>query len=211
MEEKITISDITNQKKKTDRVNVFVNGSFFGSVFVDTCLKYNIKKGSTFTQNELNEIVLSSDKQIALNQTAKYISNRLKTIHEVREYLKKKEYSNVVIDYVIEKLNEYKYLNDDNYIEAYVNTYQNKYGVLKLKNNLLLKGIKKEKIEDYLLNFKSDKDVLSTISDKYFKNKPITYENLSKYYRFLATKGFSYEEINSEIQNLKEKGNVGGN
>ena len=91
MEKNLEITDVTNQKKSTDRVNVYVNGAYFGSVFIDVCLKYGIKKGAIFSENKLNEIFLESDKQIALNKTAKYISAKLKTTKEVEEYLTKKE------------------------------------------------------------------------------------------------------------------------
>ena len=186
MEKEFEITDVTSQKKSTDRVNVFVNGNYFGSVFVDVCLKYGIKKGAIFGEEKLNQIFLDSDKQIALNKTAKYISAKLKTEKEVVDYLAKKEYSKVVIDYVVSKLKEYKYLDDEHYVNSYVSTYKNKYGVIKLKNNLMLKGISKDYLEEYFSSFESDLDNLMEVANKYLKNKEKTYENLTKLYRHLA-------------------------
>lgn len=203
MEKEFEITDVTSQKKSTDRVNVFVNGNYFGSVFVDICLKYGIKKGAIFSEEKLNQIFLESDKQIALNKTAKYISAKLKTEKEVVDYLTKKEYSKVVIDYVISKLKEYKYLDDESYVNSYVATYKNKYGVIKLKNNLMLKGISKDYLEEYFSSFESDLEILMETANKYLKNKEKTYENLTKLYRHLASKGYNYDEINSVINRLK--------
>lgn len=204
--ETIEITDVTAQKKEnSDRVNVFVNGAFFGSVYLDICLKYGIKKGATFNEEQFNEIILDSDKQIALNRTAKYIASKLKTVKEVKDYLIKKEYSKPVIDYCINKLLEYKYLDDEAYVTAYVNTYKNKYGVLKLKNNLIMKGIDKNYLEEYFKTFESDFDNLLSIANKYLKNKEVNYENLTKLYRYLASRGYSYDEINSVINKLKSE------
>ncbi len=203
MEKEFEITDVTSQKKSNDRVNVFVNGNYFGSVFVDICLKYGIKRGAIFSEEKLNQIFLESDKQIALNKTAKYISAKLKTEKEVVDYLTKKEYSKVVIDYVVAKLKEYKYLDDESYVNSYVSTYKNKYGVIKLKNNLMLKGISKDYLEEYFSYFESDFDNLMEVANKYLKNKEKTYENFTKLYRHLASKGYNYDEINSVINKLK--------
>lgn len=203
MMDKIEITDITSQKKSTDRVNVFVDGSYYGSMYVDMCIKYGIKKGALLDADELNRIMLESDREIALNKTAKYISAKMKTVKEVKDYLYQKEYSKVVVDYVISKLLEYKYLDDENYVNAYVNTYKSKYGMLKLKNNLLLKGIDAKYLETYFSDYESDIETIMQIAEKYMKNKERTYDNLSKLYRHLASKGYSYDEINSVVNKYK--------
>lgn len=203
MIEEIMITDITSQKKSTDRVNIFVDGSYYGSMYVDICLKYGIKKGAVMDKADLEHIMLDSDKEIALNKTAKYISAKMKTVKEVRDYLYQKEYGKVVVDYVINKLKEYKYLDDEAYVNAYVNTYKSKYGVLKLKNNLLIKGIDKDYLEKYFSEFESDIEGILDIANKYMKNKELTYDNISKLYRYLACKGYSYDEINTVVSKIK--------
>ena len=127
----------------------------------------------------------------------------MKTVKEVKDYLYAKEYSKVVVDYVIEKLLEYKYLNDETYVNAYVNTYKDKYGILKLKNNLLLKGISAKYLEEYFNEYETDLDSVLYIAEKYMKNKEYSYENLSKLYRHLASKGYSYDDINSIVNKFK--------
>lgn len=203
MMDKIEITDITSQKKSTDRVNIFVDGAYYGSMYVDMCIKYGIKKGTLLDTDELNRIMLESDREIALNKTAKYISAKMKTVKEVKDYLYQKEYSKVVVDYVISKLLEYKYLDDENYVNAYVNTYKSKYGMLKLKNNLLLKGIDAKYLETYFSDYESDFEAIMQIAEKYMKNKEHTYDNLSKLYRHLASKGYSYDEINGVVNKYK--------
>lgn len=204
MIEKVEITDVTTQKKSTDRVNIFVDGNYFGSMYVDSCIKHGIKKGLVLDLDDLNNIMLESDKEIALNKTAKYISAKMKTVKEVKDYLYSKEYSKVVVDYVVGKLLEYKYLDDESYVLAYVNTYKSKYGVLKLKNNLMQKGIDVKYLEEYFAEYETDIDVVMNIAEKYMKNKDCTYDNLSKLYRHLASKGYSYDEINTVINKFKE-------
>lgn len=200
----LEITDVTNQKKSTDRVNIFVNGSFYGSVFIDVCLKYGITKGAKFSEDRLNEIILLSDKEIALNKTAKYISAKLKTIKEVKDYLYSKQYSKVVVDYVIAKLTEYKYLDDEAYVNSYVNTYKNKYGAIKLKNNLIQKGISKDYLEKFFDDYIDNSENILELSKKYLKNKEITYDNIAKLYRHLLSKGYSYDDVSDTINKIKD-------
>ena len=41
-------------------------------------------------------------------------------------------------------------------------------------------------------------------STKYLKGKEPTYENLSKLYRFLLSKGFEYDEVSRCVKSFKE-------
>ena len=47
-------------------------------------------------------------------------------------------------------------------------------------------------------------DTVMNIAEKYMKNKDNSYENLSKLYRHLASKGYSYDEINAVVNKYKE-------
>ena len=67
------------------------------------------------------------------------------------------------------------------------------------------KGVSKNDIESARQNLTVD--TMSTaykLAEKRLKNKEITLELLSKTYRYLIGKGFSYEEVDSALKPFKE-------
>ncbi len=200
----ITITKVEVQKRNTDRVNVYVDDEFYTGMALDVCVKYGIKAGTTIDEEQLQQIVLDSDKTLALNKVANYMQSALKTTKQIRDYLRKKGYNKQVEDYVIDKLKEYKYLDDTAYAKTYVEVYGRKCGKMKLVKQLSDKGVARDIIDSVLSDWEADPDVVLAVARKKLDNKPATYDNLSKVMNFLASRGYNYDEIKSAINVLKE-------
>lgn len=202
------ITKVEIQKKNKDKVNVFVDDEFYHGLYLDTCIKYSLRENLEIDLERLDEIVLESEKYLAFNKVVAYIGEGLKTKKQIRDYLKKKEYSKNTIDYVIEKLIEYKYVDDEKYCETYIKTYRNKYGKNMLRVKLTEKGVSREIIDDFLNDFESVDDEVYGVLSKKLGNKTITNELLSKTYRFMSSRGFSFDETKSAIAKYKELNNL---
>ena len=202
------ITKVEIQKKNKDKVNVFIDNEFYHGLYLDTCIKYSLKENMEIELARLDEIILESEKYLAFNKVVAYIGEGLKTKKQIRDYLKKKEYSKTTVEYVIEKLVEYKYLDDEKYCDVYVKTYRNKYGKNMLRTKLIEKGISREIIENTLNEFESEEDEILNILSKKLKNKTITPDLLSKTYRFMSARGFSYEETKNAIKQYEKFNNV---
>jgi regulatory protein len=138
-------------------VNIFVNENYFGSMYVDVCLKYGIKKGVLISEDKLNEIMLESDKQIALNKTAKYISSKMKTVKEVKDYLVKNEVASEHIIEIINRLDKMHLLNDEQYAYAFLDEVVRKHKGLKyFKYQLTNKGVSSDIINKVSLDYPID-------------------------------------------------------
>ena len=201
----MVITKLEIQKNNKEKFNLYLDGEFYSGIYIDACIKYGLKVGLDLSQEELDKIIFDSNKTIALTKTANYVNTALKTEKQVKEYIAKKGFDKSISEYVIEKLKEYKYIDDEAYAKAYISTYQNKFGAMKLKANLSEKGVKKEIVENLLKDVEIDEDILYNLSVKYMKNKESTYENQVKLMRFLASRGFSYDDINSIIDRLKKE------
>lgn len=200
------ITAIEVQSKDKTRANIYLDGEFFAGISIELCVKHQLKKGVEVDEKFLQEIVFEDDKGKALNKAVKYIGANLKSCQQIRDYLKKKEYSSEVVDYVIDKMIEYKYLDDEAYAKAYISAYSSKYGKMKLIQALKSKGIKDSTIDNVFseedLNMK---DSIESVGAKYLKNKEISQETLIKLNRFLYSRGYEFDQINSYINNLKNK------
>ncbi len=199
----VQITKIEIQKTRKDRVNIFVDNEFFCGTQLYVVVKNRLKEGQEIEEEQLTHIIVESEKNDALNKVAKVLEKSLKTEKQIRQYLKTKGFSEPTIEEVISKLLEYKYIDDESYMESYIRSYSKKYGKQKLKAELLLKGIKKDIIEARLEEFESPEEVLFKLSDKFMKNKEATLQNMQKLRMHLASKGFTWDEINSAVNKYR--------
>ncbi|MGV8905569.1 MAG: hypothetical protein ACOH15_03100 [Acetobacterium sp.] len=88
--------------------------------------------------------------QKAMDLAVKYLSFKARTEFEMVEYLKKKNMEEEIIDHVIAKLREYRYVNDEIYLKNYVeyNRQVTRYGSKRICQDLGRRGIS----DDLLLN-----------------------------------------------------------
>lgn len=197
------ITKLEIQKNNKDRVNLYLDEKYYSGISLELVVREHLKVGLDIDEEYLRNLILEDEKGKALAKAIKYIGTNLKTAKQLRDYLRKKDYNPNTINYVMDKLIEYNYLDDENYARAYVLTYSTKYGKLKLKSQLKSKGVSDEIIDKYLDT--ANIDSIEKVALKYMKNKEFTYENCQKLSRFLYSRGYEFDEINSLVNRLKEE------
>lgn len=174
--------------------------------------------GKVITDNELlikkeidNELYdkLKRDNTICIliDTSIKYIDRRLRSIKELKDYLKNKEEDTTIIEEVINKLIDYKYLDDDRFTKAFIKDKLNftNWGDYKIKNELKRLGVNEEiiynnmtSIDDNIyyerINKIIDKDISTNKKYGGIKLK-------NKIYNHLLTLGYSKEKVISIINN----------
>lgn len=200
------ITKIEKQKRREDKYNIFIDNVFACGLYIDVCVRHGLKVGLEIEKERLEELALESEKTIALNKTAKYMQSALKTTKQIRDYLTKKGYERITIDYVVDKLREYNYLDDEAYARSFAKTYKNKYGEFKLKEKLRSKGINENIADESLKEIDNTDEIIYNIAIKYMAKKEPTSENYIKLNRFLASRGFGFEDIKHVINKLKKDG-----
>ena len=197
------ITKLEVQKNDKNRVNLYVDDEFYSGIPAELVYLEHLKTGLEIDEKDLKKIILENEKSKAMSRVTKYIGSSLKTQKQIRDYLRKKEYSEDTIKFVMSKLVEYNYIDDKKYAQAYVLTYGKKYGKLKLKSQLKVKGVSEEIIECVLEDNKVDS--IESVASKYLKNKVMSYEVSQKLFRFLYSRGYEFDEINSYINKLKSR------
>lgn len=105
----------------------------------------------------------------------KYIGISKKTEYEVRFKLERLNCSSEIIDEVIEYIKELEYINDSDYVDAYIRQNMRLFSmsIYEIKQKLLQKGINKyiieEKIE-FLYETDYEKKVIEKLKDTKLKN-----------------------------------------
>lgn len=197
------ITKIEIQKNNKDRANIYLDEKFFSGISLELVVKEHLKVGMILDEEHLKTLIVEDEKSNALAKAVKYMGTNLKTAKQLRDYLKKKDYNPSTIEFVLSKMYEYNYIDDENYARAYILTYSNKYGKLKLKLQLKQKGVSEEIIDNLIANL--DCSSIDSVAQKYLKNKDLSYENCQKLSRFLYSRGYEFDDINSCINRLKER------
>ena len=174
--------------------------------------------GKVITDNELlikkdidNELYdkLKRDNTICMlmDTSVKYIDRRLRSINELRDYLKNKEEDTIIIEEVIDKLIDYKYLDDDRFTKAFIKDKLNftNWGDYKIKNELKRLGVNEEIIYNNMTSIYDNifYERINKIIDKDIStNKKYSGIKLkNKIYNHLLTLGYSKEKVISIINN----------
>lgn len=168
----------------------------------DIIVKFGLTINEEIDKEKFFEALKESEYIICLNKSMEYISNRLKTVKQLKDYLYKKGYKSDTIKKVVEKLNEYSLVNDTNFASSFIEANKNRLSKKSLQNKLQEKGIKKEDFLDFLDELKDD-EVCEKMAVKFLKNKEISKQNIEKLIRHLQYKGFGWDSISSVLRKLK--------
>lgn len=197
------ITKIEPQKKNKNRANLYLDGNFACSVSLETAVKCRLKEGLELEKQELDNIISESEKNGCFNSGLKYISKKMCAEKEMRAYLNKKGFSENAVDFAIEKLTGYNYLNDAEYLKAYLNYSRLGKGILKIRYDLKNKGIDENLIDEGLETVKNGQyNACLMTAEKYTAKKEINYKTKMALYRFLILRGFENEVVNSAVKTI---------
>ena len=198
------ITAITPQIKDKRRCNIYVDGRFCCGLTLEATVKNRLKVGQIISPERLAEIQLDSEKNTAFDKALVHISATQKTEKQMREFLQGKGYLPSVIDYVVEKLRSYNFLNDGQYAEAYVESISKRKGSKLIRMELRGKGVSETEIDAALetLPKEREEETAKAILEKYMRGKVCDKATLQKAYRYLLGKGYDYEVVKSALSSF---------
>lgn len=192
---------------KKNRYNIFLSN---GEVI--TLDERVITENELLLKKELDEELY--DKVIKENRiydlmdiAMKYMSIRLRSIKEIKDYLKKKEDNIELIDIAVGKLIKLGYLDDDRFTKAFIKDKLNftSMGDYKIKMELQRLGVSSGIIEDNIALI--DENLLEKKIKKYIDKDIRTNKKYSgtmlknKIYNHLVSSGYSKDKVISILNN----------
>ena len=104
------VTEIKQQRRDENKYNVFVDGEFAFSLLMQDILYFKIKENEEIPEEKynyiINEVVYIKAQDKALN----FLSSKMRTEKEMRTKLKSLDYSEEVIERVMEFLFKYSYI-----------------------------------------------------------------------------------------------------
>ena len=200
------ITKIEAQKRKEDRVNIYVDEKFFMAIYKELVFTFNLKKGDNIDEEYLKKI-LKDEMFLKGKNKALILSKASQSEKKIREKLNE-DFEEDTVDDVIDFLKKYNFINDGELASKIVNTNVNlnKYGKNKIKQNLYNKGIEKSAIDeaiseiDYNAEFENALYLAQKRYDRVKNEDPK--KAYAKIANHLAYKGFNYDIIKSVLNKI---------
>lgn len=193
------ITKIEVQKRNKNRVNLYLDDEFFCGLSLETVMRNHLKEGQQVSEQNIEYLKNETEKQVALEKATGYIAKCQKTKKQINDYLLKKGFEEDIVEYVLEKLGEYHFVDDELFAKNYVKAKSKSCGKRKLEYELKHKGVEEQIISDSIENFCEDEKTVVPVLEKYLKNKPLDLKTKQKAFRFLMSHGYSSDVASAAI------------
>lgn len=180
--------------KKNERFYIMLSSGEKVVLHGLTLLKTKLKVGDDINKETLEEYQFEYEKLTAFDKAINLLSRGMRTKKQILTYLKDKGYMPKVCNYVLDKLTEYKYVDDQTYASCYTKMTSKSKGKRAIAYEMRQKGVSDEIIASCLDEIADQKEVALSLAQKYIKNKPKDQKTKEKLYRHLVGKGFSHED-----------------
>jgi len=199
------ITKITQQKKFSERFNLFIDGKFELGVDGSLIVKHDIKVGDEYT-DQLRRNLENDDRiEIAYIGLINFIAFRERCEQEVKDWLYKKKYSDLS-DELITRLTDRNYLNNERFARLFIKDRVKiqGWGPIRLRHELNAKRISKQTIESGIEAIREDYDfneMAKVLADQKLKNitQP-NYKDKKRLWSLLQRRGFEGPSITFALQ-----------
>jgi regulatory protein len=226
----LKITKITKQQKRQDRYSIYIDEKYSFSLSEYQLAGAKLFVGKQFTQEELTDFIDESAFGKAYERALNYVMIRPRSKREIQDYLTrtflypkpkiyidksgvrqfvKREIDKTkvknMIERVMARLDEKRYINDEVFARAWVNSRQltKKSSKRKLEQELRAKSVDSEIIATVLQNQnETEIENLREIINK--KRRLPKYQDNVKLTQYLLRQGFDYDDIRDYIDEASE-------
>ena len=114
------ITQITEQKRRPNRRNVFLDGAFAFGCNINVIARFRLRAGMQLTADEVSQIQLGEVKQECFDAATRFLEARLHSRAELRRKLARREFGDVVVEATLDDLTRMGYVNDARFAQTKV-------------------------------------------------------------------------------------------
>ncbi|MBL8062169.1 MAG: RecX family transcriptional regulator [Anaerolineales bacterium] len=195
---KITALEV--QKKNPNRVNIHLDGEFaFGLARITAAW---LKVGDVLSEEKIAALQAEDMRERALQQALLFLSYRARSEKEIRQNLKKHEYSEAAIEYTMTRLRENRLANDNEFAQAWVenrSTFRPR-SRRALTMELRQKGLDEETVKEAVANVDEEALAYETARKRAPRFQGLEWSEFrKKLSEHLARRGFPYSVVTSVV------------
>ena len=200
------ITSIQTQVKNTNRYSVFVDGKYSFSLSADALLQSHLVTGDELTEADIRTYKKLSAEDKAFSLSLAFVVRRMRSEGELQDYFKRKEYAPELAEQITGRLKKLNFVDDEEFARRWVENRRllKATSTKKLRLELRQKKVSNDIIQKVLEEDETDeRSVLRGLVEK--KRKLSKYRDDSqKLMRYLASQGFSYDDIKHAMANNDE-------
>ena len=211
------ITALEPQVTNPERINVFVDGRFLLGVNASVVFQMGLEPEQELEPVQLEELQSEAGLQQAVDRAYNYLSYRPRSREEVRRYLRRKETPPETIEAALARLDRLDLINDHSFASFWVESREqfSPRGARALKNELRMKGVEREVVEEMIDDEKDEERALRAGRKKALSLVRIPGMDFATFRArlgsFLQRRGFGYEVSTRTIRALwKELGEDDG-
>jgi len=202
------ITALEPQVTNPERINVFVDGRFLLGVNASVVFQMGLEPEQELEPVQLEELQSEAGLQQAVDRAYNYLSYRPRSREEVRRYLRRKETPPETIEAALARLDRLDLINDHTFTSFWVESREqfSPRGARALKNELRMKGVEREVVEEMIDDEKDEERALRAGRKKALSLVRIPGMDFATFRArlgsFLQRRGFGYEVSTRTIRAL---------
>jgi len=202
-----TVTKVTPTQRDPERISIFIDGQFVFALPDIIVATRGLKRGVELTLEQVRELAGIAEGEKATAAALTFVSYRPRSEREVRDRLRQKAYAPAAIDYAIEKMRGWRYLDDTAFAEFWVENRSEHAprGKRALQSELRAKGVDREVVERVLDETEIDEYAAALeVASKRMRSLS-SYDEETQRRRlsaFLARRGFGWDVVKPVLAEL---------
>lgn len=198
------ITKIEEQKKRSDRVSIFIDEKFAFGVSSNALVDFDLYKGKELSERDIHKIKEGDSVSKCLDKAYRFLSYRARSEKEMQDKLLEK-FETETVQEAIKRLKKYNLINDKDFATAWIRSRLCGRSKRALEFELKNKGVAKNIIDEALGAVSIDDEYNAAI--ELVAKKP-KYRNLDrneaykKIGGYLSRRGYSYDIIKRVINEM---------
>ena len=190
------ITQIRPGKHKKGRYNLYTEDGFLLSLSDEIIVSHSIKEGTELSEELLHMLKEADTFRYAKDLAFSYVTYAPRSKSQLRKHLLEKDIDETIAQKTIALMEEYRYINDDNFAQQYAASYLKKYSPYVVLMRLKQAGVSEQTAKSAIEaahNAQYIRDIFENISKKYASLEP--QKRRGKIAQAMARRGFSWPEI----------------
>lgn len=193
-----------------ERVSVYIDGTFAFALPAIAAVQRGLKQGVVLDEAAVRELEGLAAGEKAVEAALVFVSYRPRSEREVRDRLRKREFGPEAIEYAIEKMRGWKYLDDRTFAEFWVESRaeHSPRGKRALKSELRAKGVEREVVDIVIDDAEMDEQGSALEIARKRLRSLSSYDEETQKRRlsaFLARRGYDWDVVRPVLAELFEE------
>jgi regulatory protein len=203
------VTDITPQRRRPERRNVFIDGEFAFGCNVNVIARFRLQQGQEIDAGLRRQIEAGEVRQEAFDHALRLVGGRRQSEKEVRQKLGRKEYGPNVVDAVVADCKRLGYLDDAAYAASRARdaAVLKKHGQQRAVSEMVAKGVDRSLAEAAANEAYEEVDAVQMATDLAKKRLP-SLQRLEpdaakrRLIGYLQRRGFDFETVRTVVERV---------